>query len=85
MCHAGKVEAIKDLCSKLGVHYGPKRLDGVWIIPIVSWYHAAFDTEPDVPKAPDITQASMADAAARALLLAGLLSLLMVHGFQSWH
>ncbi|KAK9803536.1 hypothetical protein WJX73_005589 [Symbiochloris irregularis] len=55
-----KVAAVHDLCHSLGVHYKPKQLDGVWIVPLISWYHAAFDTEPDVPKAQDISQ-SMAD------------------------
>ena len=33
------------------MHVTPKEIEGVWICPILSWYHASFDTEPDVPGA----------------------------------
>lgn len=36
------------LCDKLGVHTRPKRMGKVWIVPIYSWYHNCFDSEPDL-------------------------------------
>ena len=39
------------MCTELGVYTIPKCIEGVWIVPLYSWYHASFDTEPDVPGA----------------------------------
>ena len=36
------------LCDELGVHTQPKRLGKAWIVPIFSWYHNSFDSEPDL-------------------------------------
>ena len=58
-----KLAAVLRLCDALGVHTRPKLLGGggggktetetetapaVWVVPVLSWYHASFDTEPDV-------------------------------------
>jgi len=39
---------LMDACQQLGVHTRPLRVGPVWIVPIVSWYHNDFDTEPDL-------------------------------------
>lgn len=52
-----KLQQLEALCARLGVHTGPRRLaveaakggTGVWIVPMHSWYHLTFDTEPDLP------------------------------------
>ena len=54
------------LCDKLGVHHKPAYEDGVWIVPIHSWYHSSWDTEPDLPGASDITKVLPADPGAAA-------------------
>ena len=37
------------LSRRLGVYYTPKRIEGgVWIVPILSWHHQKFDSEPDI-------------------------------------
>jgi len=43
---------------------GPRRLEaeagaeaGVWVVPMHSWYHLTFDTEPELPvRAPPVTR-----------------------------
>ncbi len=45
---------LKDLCKELGVHTEPAQIEGVWIAPIYSWYHASFDREPDLRGAPAV-------------------------------
>ena len=55
---AGKLELLQALCTELGIHTQPKCVSGVWIAPILSWYHASFDTEPDLPGAPDVQKVS---------------------------
>lgn len=49
----GKHERVRELCAELGVHTAPKRLGGengrpFWVVPTLSYHHAAFDTEPDI-------------------------------------
>jgi len=49
-----KLRAILALCDRLGVHTLPKVVGGasgctpVLVVPMLSWHHAAFDTEPDI-------------------------------------
>ena len=43
-----KLDQILALCADLGVHTSPRRLRGVWIVPLLAWYHASFDSEPDI-------------------------------------
>ena len=43
-----KLHELLDLCEALGVQTRPARVDGVWIVPVLSWHHASFDTEPDI-------------------------------------
>lgn len=39
-----KLELLKGLCSRLGVHTQPGCVGlGVWIVPLLSWYHASWD------------------------------------------
>ena len=46
---AGKLRRIQELCEQLGVHTAPACVEGVWVFPLLSWYHATWDREPDVP------------------------------------
>lgn len=48
---AEKLRLLRRMCTELGVYTIPKCIEGVWIVPLYSWYHASFDTEPDVPGA----------------------------------
>lgn len=43
-----KLREIFDLCAELGVHAQPAYAAGALIVPILAWYHASWDTEPDV-------------------------------------
>lgn len=54
---AGKLQAVMSTCTKLGVKTEPAMVDGVWICPLMSWYHASFDQEPDIEGAPSIEKA----------------------------
>ncbi len=51
MVSAEKLGLLRQMCTDLGVYTIPKCIEGVWIVPLYSWYHASFDTEPDVPGA----------------------------------
>eukprot|EP00241_Pyramimonas_parkeae_P006265 CAMPEP_0114259434 /NCGR_PEP_ID=MMETSP0058-20121206/19892_1 /TAXON_ID=36894 /ORGANISM="Pyramimonas parkeae, CCMP726" /LENGTH=394 /DNA_ID=CAMNT_0001374483 /DNA_START=1251 /DNA_END=2435 /DNA_ORIENTATION=- len=50
----GKLAQILSMCARLGVHTGPYRIPAsgsqraCWIVPMLSWYHASFDDEPDI-------------------------------------
>lgn len=51
---AAKIDEIFEMCRRIGVKTSPERVgDGLWIAPIHSYHHKAFDTEPlveeDVP------------------------------------
>lgn len=46
-----KLGLLRQMCTELGVYTIPKCIEGVWIVPLYSWYHASFDSEPDVPGA----------------------------------
>ena len=45
---------MQGICDELGVHTAPWHVGGVWVVPIYSWYHQSWDTEPDVPGAAPI-------------------------------
>eukprot|EP00887_Chlorella_sp_A99_P003452 scaffold7.g3452.t1 len=51
-----KLAAVQAMCARLGVHTQPVQLSGVWLVPLLSWYHASWDREPDVPGAAPITK-----------------------------
>ena len=44
----GKLHEIMQLCADLGVRTTPGYAAGAIIVPIYSWYHASWDTEPDI-------------------------------------
>jgi predicted phosphodiesterase len=44
---ADKFERLLRLCDALGVRTRPTRLDGVWIVPLLSWYEPEFDAYGD--------------------------------------
>lgn len=41
-----KLFRVLELCERLDVKTGPFRLEGVWVVPLFSWYCADFDPEP---------------------------------------
>ncbi|CAK0813667.1 unnamed protein product, partial [Prorocentrum cordatum] len=43
-----KLGAIEQLCEELGVRTRPGLVGEVAIVPLLSWYHAGFDADPDV-------------------------------------
>ncbi|KDD73913.1 hypothetical protein H632_c1736p0, partial [Helicosporidium sp. ATCC 50920] len=55
----GKLELLESICQRLHVHTAPARVGGVWIFPLLSWYHSSWDREPDVPGALPIDQVMM--------------------------
>lgn len=57
--NAGKWEALQKICEEMGVIVRPKQLDGVWIVPILSWYHASWDTEPEIPGSTPIDKVAL--------------------------
>lgn len=52
---AGKLQRVLELCNRLGVHTQPTCVEGLWVVPLLSWYHDRWDTEPDVPGAQPIS------------------------------
>jgi len=53
---AGKLRRLEELCETLGVRTRPARVGGVWVVPLLSWYHASFDAEPDIEGARPVDQ-----------------------------
>jgi len=59
-----KLQELLRTCAQLGVHTAPCRIrssaseDAVWVVPMLSWYHISFDTEPDLPdlRCPPVTR-----------------------------
>lgn len=41
-----KLEQVFDVCDKLGVVRSSRKIDGVWFVPVLAWYHASWDREP---------------------------------------
>ena len=46
---AGKLALLEQICCDLGVHTAAQQMEGLWIVPLKSWYHSSFDREPDIP------------------------------------
>ena len=42
-----KLQRIFELCRRLDVRTEPARVRGVWIVPLLSWYHSDFDSAAD--------------------------------------
>jgi hypothetical protein len=40
-----KLTRIVALCDELGVQMGPGRAEGLWVVPLFSWYEAGFDVD----------------------------------------
>ena len=59
-----KLRAVRDVCAELGVSTGPEIFEGVLVVPLMSWYHASFDTEPDVEGVPPSRRMSVEEAMA---------------------
>lgn len=38
-----KFHAVLDVCRQVGVRTAPARVGGAWVVPLFSWYDAAFD------------------------------------------
>lgn len=45
-----KLKALQELAARCGVRTGPERFGGVLVVPMLSWHHASFDTEPAISK-----------------------------------
>ena len=56
---ADKWDSMKKMCEELGVIVKPKQIEGVWICPILSWYHASWDTEPEIQGSTAIEKVSL--------------------------
>ena len=55
-----KLHSIFSLCRRLNVHTTPQCIDhSLWIVPLHSWHHHAFDPEPDVDPRYRIPRASV--------------------------
>lgn len=44
----GKLKAVFAVCTELGVRTAPACINGLWIVPLLSWYHKSWDREPDL-------------------------------------
>jgi hypothetical protein len=43
-----KLRVLNDVCTSIGVTTTATKLNGVWIVPLLSWYHQSFDKEKDI-------------------------------------
>jgi len=49
---AEKLLRLQTVCEELGVHTTPQLIEGVWVVPILGWYHTTWDTEPPLQAPP---------------------------------
>jgi Icc-related predicted phosphoesterase len=42
-----KLEKVFQVCERVGVKTRTEKIEGVWFVPIASWYHASWDREED--------------------------------------
>ncbi len=40
-----KLKRVIELCDRLGVYTRPSKADGVWVVPLYSWYEPQFDAD----------------------------------------
>lgn len=43
-----KLERILQLCLEEDIHIGPVKVGSLWIVPLLSWHHLSFDSEPQI-------------------------------------
>ncbi|MEW5298995.1 MAG: hypothetical protein WDW36_002056 [Sanguina aurantia] len=60
---AAKLRAVLSLCDELHVHTRPAVVAGLTVVPLLSWHHKSFDTEPDIPGIPAATRLTIMDYA----------------------
>jgi hypothetical protein len=56
-----KLQLILQLCQELGIHTTPARLGNLCLVPLLSWHHSSWDTEPDIQGVPHVSALSIAD------------------------
>jgi len=42
-----KLKLVFEVCERVGVKTRTEKIDGVWFVPIASWYHSSWDREED--------------------------------------
>lgn len=42
-----KLRRVLETCRRIGVETSPVKMDGVWVVPLLSWYDPAFDGDDD--------------------------------------
>lgn len=42
-----KLHRIFEVCRRINVHTEPAKINGLWVVPLLSWYNPDFDTEKD--------------------------------------
>lgn len=56
-----KLHLILQLCRELGIYTSAAKLGGLCIVPLLSWHHSSWDTEPDIQGVPHVSALSIAD------------------------
>ncbi|GMH38657.1 hypothetical protein BSKO_06541 [Bryopsis sp. KO-2023] len=56
-----KLAAVLDACDDLGVIIHPQKIGNLWVVPILSWHHKSFDTEPGIPDVPRASKLTISD------------------------
>ncbi len=55
VCTKDKLQQVEQVCRRLGVETSAALIGGhTWVVPLMSWYHADWDTQPDIPGAMQI-------------------------------
>lgn len=47
-----KLREIREVCRDLGVFTTPQIIEGVWVVPVLGWYHTCWDIEPPLQPPP---------------------------------
>ncbi|CAD7696768.1 unnamed protein product [Ostreobium quekettii] len=56
-----KLHRVLNICTEMGVSVKPCKVGNFWLVPILSWHHRSFDTEPDIPGIPPASPMTISD------------------------
>ena len=59
-----KLRLVLALCEELGVIVRPTRVGRLWLVPVLSWHHKDWDSEPDIPGVPRASPMTISVSAA---------------------
>merc|ERR1719335_1701709 len=43
-----RIQNLRTMCKRIGVHTEAALMKGVWLVPLLAWYHESWDEEPEL-------------------------------------